>query len=98
MIYGIALLIALLQFADYWLTIKVLSKGGTELNPVMDTLMHLFGRQAGLIIGKLYVAVFVLIGAYTGWFAGTIGMLILTGLAILYVWVVWHNLVQYRKH
>lgn len=74
MIYTLAALIALLQFVDYWLTAKVLARGGTELNPVMAKLMSLFGRQAGLLIGKLYAAVFVLVGAYLGWFESRIGV------------------------
>lgn len=97
MIYTLAALIAILQFADYWLTMKVLARGGTELNPVMAKLMGLFGRQAGLLIGKLYAAVFVIAGAYLGWFDSDAGLVVLLGLAGLYSWVVWHNLKQYRK-
>lgn len=97
MIYALAALIALLQFADYWLTMKVLARGGTELNPVMAKLMSLFGRQAGLLIGKLGAAAVVLIGAYQGWFDSEFGLIVLIGLAGLYSWVVWHNLKQYQK-
>lgn len=95
---SLAVLIILLQIADYWLTTKVLAKGGTELNPIMYKLMQIFGRQTGLILSKLYTSVFVLVGVYLGWFVGTTGLLILVGLAAIYAWVVWHNLVQYRKH
>lgn len=97
MIYTLAILITLLQFADYWLTMRILARGGTELNPVMAKLMSIFGRQAGLLIGKLYAAVFVLAGAYRGWFESDEGLLILIILAGVYSWVVWHNLRQYRR-
>lgn len=97
MIYTLAALIALLQFADYGLTMKVLARGGLELNPVMGKLMSLFGRQAGLLIGKLYAAVFVLVGAYLGWFESTAGGVALSMLAALYSFVAWHNWQQYKR-
>lgn len=97
MIYTLAALIAILQFMDYWLTMKVLARGGTELNPIMAKLLSLFGRQAGLIIGKLYAAVFVLIGAFAGWFESNEGFVALAILFVVYAVVVLNNLRQYYK-
>lgn len=97
MIYALAVLIAILQFADYWLTLRILNRGGVELNPVMAKLMSLFGRQAGLIIGKLGAAVLILAGAYQGWFDSEFGLVALMGLVGLYLWVVWNNLGQYKR-
>ena len=96
-IYSLACGITLLQIADFWLTYKVLAKGGTELNPVMARLMGLFGRGIGLAIGKIYTAIFVLGGTYLGWFDSREGVAVLALILGLYVWVVWHNWVQYRK-
>lgn len=97
MIYALAALIVILQFADYWLTIKVLKRGGTELNPFMRFLFEGFGANTALIIGKFYVILFVSIGAYLDWFDSDMGLVALLNLAGLYSWVIWHNLRQYRK-
>lgn len=96
MIYTLAALIALLQFADYWLTMKILERGGTELNPIMAKLMSLFGRQAGLLIGKLGAAILILVGAYLGWLDSYFGLIALVGLTLLYSWVVLINWEQHR--
>lgn len=93
----LVILIALLQLADYWLTAKVLGHGGTELNPFMKFLFKGFGTKTGLIIGKFYVVLFVLIGAYVGWFDSNEEFIVIALLFVVYAVVVVNNFVQYCK-
>lgn len=88
--------ICLFQFADYWTTAKILQRGGVELNPVMRLLFKGFGLRTGLIIAKFYVALFVVVGAWLGWFDGA-AFALLAVLFGIYGSVVSHNLYQYRK-
>lgn len=97
MIYALATLIAVLQFADYWLTMKVLARGGTELNPVMRFLFKGFGTKTGLLIGKFYVVLFVIIGAIMGWFDSNEGLLAMAIMFVVYAVVVLNNLWHYGK-
>lgn len=97
MIYTLAAIIALLQFMDYWLTAKVLERGGTELNPVMRFLFKGFGTKTGLIIGKFYAVLFVIVGAIMGWFDSNEGLVALAIMFVVYAVVVLNNLWQYHK-
>lgn len=96
LIWILTLSICLLQFADYWTTAKILQRGGTELNPVMRMLFKGFGMTTGLLIGKFYAAMMVVFGAWRGWWYGD-GLYILVGIFVVYVVVVTHNVIQYRK-
>lgn len=97
MTWILSICIALFQFADYWTTLKTLERGGAELNPFMQMLFKGFGVSIGLLIGKFYVVVFILSGAYLGWFENKIGMTALVLMFGFYGVVVSHNLVQYRR-
>jgi hypothetical protein len=55
------LLLILLQVADAALTVKVLSKGGRELNPIMAKLMNALGVNAALVLSKTILVVIVIV-------------------------------------
>ena len=91
-VWILAIAVVAEQVLDYWTASKILARGGVELNPVMVKLMQLLGRKSGLIIGKLYASVFVLAGAYLGWFDNKTGTLLLIFLAVFYAVIVLHNI------
>ena len=49
--------IVILQAYDFWSTRKILSKGGQELNPIMDTLIKRIGLVPALVLSKLGVSI-----------------------------------------
>lgn len=95
-VWCLAIGICLFQFADYWTTARILQHGGTELNPVMRLLFRGFGITTGLIIAKFYVALFVVVGAWSGWFNGY-AFVLLVLLFGIYGTVVSHNIYQYQR-
>lgn len=96
LIWFLAIGICLFQFADYWTTASILQRGGTELNPAMRLLFKGLGLRTGLIITKLYVALFVVVGAWLGWFDGD-AFVLLALLFGIYGTVVSHNIYQYQR-
>lgn len=97
LIWILSIGIALFQVADYWTTMKVLERGGHEDNPFMRMLFKGFGMNLGLLLGKFYVVIFVIVGAILGWFDDGFGLGCLILLFAVYGWVVNHNLKQYEK-
>ncbi len=105
LIWALSFGIAVFQFVDYWTTLKVIERGGTEENQFMQFLFKGFGVRTGLIIGKFYAAMFVLCGAFFGWwdrhliiFGRDIPMLVFLILLFgIYGVVVNHNLEQYKN-
>jgi hypothetical protein len=47
-VFGILALVNMLNIADFLLTLNVLSNGGAEANPIMDSLFRLSPAYAGL--------------------------------------------------
>lgn len=105
LIWTLSIGIALFQFVDYWTTTKILERGGTEENPFMQFLFKELGVRTGLIIGKFYVVMLAICGAFFGlWerhltiFGRDIPMLVFLVLLFgIYGAVVAHNLAQYKK-
>ena len=52
--------IVVFNFMDYWLTLRVLEAGGSELNPIMDRLFSIGPESAALV--KLGLAGLVVLG------------------------------------
>jgi len=74
-----------LQGLDYWTTIRAISNGGVEANPVVAKLMDKFGLKLGLGIAKVAgVAAGVVLYYYQQ-------SEILVMLCIGYAYVVWGN-------
>ena len=80
-----------LQFADAATTIKILEKGGTELNPVMRWLFVKLGTFNGLVIAKTTIILlfYAVIDVMPIW-----AYVLMIG---IYSYVVAHNLVQLKK-
>jgi hypothetical protein len=77
-------LVATLQVADAYLTWRLLTNGGRELNPIVRILMERLGIVAGLALTKL-----ALLAVTALWLADHFVLMLL--LAGLYTWVVRHN-------
>ena len=81
------LLFTILQLADIYTTHRILSNGGSELNPVLAQLFKVFGHLPVLVLMKSglvwlayeYVAPYIY------------GDYVLGLMCAFYVWVVWHN-------
>lgn len=96
LIWTLSICIAIFQIVDYWTTLKVLKKGGVELNPLMKTLFDLLGTETALFITKFYVVMLSIYGAYYGWWESKIGFSCLILMFGVYGAVVSHNLKQYK--
>ena len=86
-------LLLLLQLADYWTTMKVLSQGGHEDNPVVQSAMKRLGVRLGLALGK-GVAVLAAVGVY--WWQGPYTGAILGIACALYAVIVLRNYRQIK--
>lgn len=80
-----------LQFADAYTTMKILSKGGVELNPVMAWIFKKAGIMNGLFMVKTVMV------AFFAYFIDRIPAWLMGVLCIAYAWVVYHNARQLRK-
>jgi len=82
-----AIVLVLLQFADWWTTRTILKQGGRELNPIARAGMRLLGVDGYLGVKTAWVALL-------SWFAlqiGTAGLIVLGVGCALYLAVVIHN-------
>jgi hypothetical protein len=84
------ILIGALQIGDVLTTEKILGKGGTELNPVMNWLFTKFGMHNVLVTKALLIITLAII-------ASVIAPIALILIAVIYVGVVAWNLNQIRK-
>jgi len=80
----------ILQVADVWTTHKVLSAGGSELNPVMDWFFKRFGVLPSLIVIK--VAVVVVFWVYMLDYP-----LLVSAVCIFYAFVIVNNLKHMKR-
>lgn len=90
-------LIVALNLADVYTTYRVLSRGGTEKNPLMAKVFSLVGFLPGLLLVKAVILAalwwaFVHQGLQGSFF---IGLLVL--ICAVYIWVVVHNASEMRK-
>jgi hypothetical protein len=85
---SLLILILLLQVADIYTTLRVLSQGGRERNKLVKWLMDRIGVLPALLASKAVVIaglVFLYFGAYLIFYP------VVGGLVCLYSWVVWRN-------
>jgi len=80
-------LFVVLQILDIDSTKKVLSKGGHELNPVVDFFMRRFGINKGLYIIK-FIVTMLIVYFYN---IGQIDLTVLTILNLFYIVIVINN-------
>lgn len=81
----------LLQVGDFWTTQKVLSQGGTEVNPIVAKAMEFLGITEALVLFKGLGAV---AGVVIWHYDQTVMLALLTA---LYAYVVFDNYGQIRK-
>ena len=86
-------ILIVLQIADYLTTMKVLSQGGHEDNPVVQSAMKHLGVRLGLALGK-GVAVIAAVGVY--WWQGPYTGAILGIACALYAVIVLRNYRQIK--
>ena len=106
LILGLVVGIVFFQFVDGWTTLQVIKAGGYESNKLEAQLMHWFGVRFTLFLTKGYVVIFVLTGAWFGWWKLTWSVagldiplvVLLVALFGLYYLVVSHNLEQYKPN
>lgn len=79
-----------LNLLDVYTTLKVLSQGGREINPVMAKLMHALGAVPALALTKAVVLGLVY------WQLEAIPFWLLALLVGLYAAVVAHNIKQFK--
>lgn len=91
MLYVLAVLLAVFQILDGYLTEKVIQHGGREGNPVAKFLMRPFGRVGFYVIKGLVVSAAVFAAAYYAITAVVVLSL------IFYGWVVIHNFNVYER-
>lgn len=84
-------LFAVLQIADALLTLRILSAGGVELNPVMRWVFRRVGVATGLATVKLLLL--VLVFALLPW----LPVWLLALACVFYGGVVAHNWIQVRR-
>jgi hypothetical protein len=77
-------LVVVLQVADAYLTWRLLSAGGRELNPIVRIVIDYLGLALGLVVAKVVVAVMAVVFI----FERPLALLLV---AALYTWVVIHN-------
>ena len=82
-------LLVVLQTADGFLTWRIL-RAGRELNPLLRALMGGIGTMPALVVSKVLLLVLA-------WLYLLDLPLVLLTVAVLYMWVVWHNWTQLRK-
>ena len=92
--YTLLAILLLLQYGDIWTTYRLLAKGGRELNPVVAWPIRRFGVLPGLLAVKLPLCAALVAGTA----AGLMPAWVLTGLCVLYIAVVAHNLLQLERH
>lgn len=85
--YPLFAMLVALNIIDVILTIRILDRGGREINPVMAALMRAFGVKPALIAFKLAILAVVYIFLPGVDYASRV----LAGLCILYALVVWNN-------
>jgi hypothetical protein len=85
---AVLILIILLQVADIYTTLRVLSQGGREMNGLVKRLMDRIGVCPALFASKA-VVIAGLVFLYLG--VDLIFYPVVGGLTCLYSWVVWHN-------
>lgn len=83
-----AIILVLLQFADWWTTRTILIRGGRELNPVARAGMRLLGMDGYLGVKVAWVTVLSWL-ALTHIKGAVYG---LAALCALYGWVAWRHL------
>lgn len=86
-----AILVAVLQVGDMVTTLMAMSRGAREANPLVAAAIRLIGRVPGLAAVK---AVGLLL---TLWLWQLEASLMLWALAVVYAWVVVHNINVYRR-
>lgn len=91
MIITLLILFIILQFLDGLTTYKVLSKGGVELNPVLNKIFSIFGWIPSLVVIKL-IAI-----AAGIWMYANQQVEVLIALNLIYAYVVLHNFRQMNK-
>lgn len=97
LIWLLAVSVSAFQLIDGWLTLRIIERGGVELNPLMAWLFKMFGDAPVLYAAKLAVIWFVLSGAFLGWFESEGGVVLLAMLTVFYGWVVAYNYEQYQR-
>jgi len=85
---ALLILIILLQAADIYTTLRVLSQGGREMNKLLKWLMDRIGVLPALLVSKA-----VVIGGFVYLYFGAdlVFYPVVGGLAVVYAIVVWHN-------
>jgi len=83
-LYILTFALFLLQIADWYSTVTVLSKGGYEQNKIMAEFFKSIGINTTLAIKTALVT-------YLGLLIGQQYLLLLTVLVILYIFVIIHN-------
>ena len=86
----LVVLIGVLQVGDVLTTEKILGKGGTELNPIMNWLFTKFGMHNVLVTKAVLIITLAIV-------ADTVAPVALIPLTVLYIGVVGWNLNQIRK-
>lgn len=85
--YPLFALLVVLNILDVILTVRILDKGGRELNPVMAAAMRAIGVKPALILFKAAV----LIAGWNFLPGSAYSSHIVAGLCLLYAFVVWNN-------
>ncbi|MAH51436.1 hypothetical protein CMI37_36815 [Candidatus Pacearchaeota archaeon] len=89
------LTLVILQAADVYLTNRILSIGGKELNPIVRRLMLRIGTVKAFIVFKAVIVAAVVVGLFI---APEVPLLIvLVGLDLIYMYVVYRNYREYRE-
>lgn len=85
------LIFATLQFADAALTLRILARGGAELNPIMCWVFRRVGACVGLATVKLALLVIVFVAL--PWLPVWLLVVMCAGYAL----IVGHNWIQARR-
>ena len=93
---SLLVLFALLQVADAWTTITVLSKGGSELNPLMKKAFDKLGAPLAFAVIKTALVVLVAVPTYLGMFA-PYNWQILGIFNAFYCFILINNVIALRK-
>ena len=86
----LVILIGILQIGDVLTTEKILGKGGTELNPIMNWLFTKFGMHNVLVTKAVLIISLAIV-------ADAVAPVALIPIAVIYIGVVGWNLNQIRK-
>ena len=77
--------------ADVWTTLKALSLGYGERNPIVNFFMRIFGVKAGIFVAKgIYIAA---IAAYAVFFGLDVALLV-----VMLIGAALHGFVAFRNH